>query len=83
VWSIADAQFYGDPLVAVGFKPLAVAVAGTEDVRCEVRVLKRLSRGWRPITYEAEPITWIPNPDQVERARGFKLTHYPLPVPPK
>lgn len=62
-----EAIHYADALYASGFQPLAVAVAGTEDARFEVRVLKRKGAKWLPITYEGSPISWIPGPEEMSR----------------
>jgi len=62
-----DATHYADALYDAGFQPLAIAVAGTEDTHFEVRVLKRIGSKWKPITYEQEPIGWIPGPEEVDR----------------
>jgi type I restriction enzyme M protein len=63
----ADATHYGDALYDAGFQPLAIAVAGTDDSYFEVRVLKRIDSEWMPITYEGNPISWIPGPDEMDR----------------
>ncbi|CAN5706162.1 hypothetical protein BH23GEM1_BH23GEM1_00560 [soil metagenome] len=65
--AVSDAIHYGDALYAAGFQPLAIAVAGTEDPSFEVRVLKRIGPKWKPITYENEPISWMPGPDEMDR----------------
>lgn len=63
----AEATHYADALYVAGFEPLAIAVAGTEDARFEVRVLKRKGAKWLPVTYEGTPISWIPGPDEMAR----------------
>lgn len=70
--AVTEVQSYGEALTAAGFRPLAVAVAGTKDTTFEVRVLKQTARGWRPVTYDGNPITWIPNPDQLRRLRAAR-----------
>ena len=65
--AIKEATHYADALYEAGFQPLAVAVAGTEDTRFEVRVLKRKGTKWLPITYEGAPIRWIPGPEEMGR----------------
>lgn len=73
--AVAEVQMYARALTDVGFRPLAVAVAGTQDDTFEVRVFKLLrSSKWEPITYEGKPITWIPNRDQVSRIRAASGT---------
>lgn len=62
-----EAMHYGDALYAAGFEPLAIAVAGTEDARFEIRVLKRSGSKWVPITYEKKPISWVPGPEEMGR----------------
>lgn len=65
--AVADAQHYGDALSDSGFQPLAIAVAGTEDALFELRVHKRIRSRWQPITYEKNPISWVPAPDEMDR----------------
>lgn len=65
--AVADATHYGDALYAAGFQPVAIAVAGTEDTYFEVRVLKRIGADWQPVTYEGNPISWIPGPEEMDR----------------
>ena len=81
--AISDVTKYGDAFFASGFRPLAIAVAGTRDERFDVRVLKRRADGWQAITYDNAPITWIPNRDQLDRARASAdLTDLRPAVPP-
>lgn len=68
--AVADVERYGSAFFDAGFRPLAVAVAGTADDRFEIRVLKRRNGTWESITYEGEPITWVPNREQMARIRG-------------
>lgn len=63
--AIRDATHYADALYDAGFQPLAVAVAGTNDTQFEIRILKRKGTRWYPITYENEPISWIPGPEEI------------------
>ncbi len=72
--AVAEATRYGEALFAAGFSPLAVAVAGTRDDTFDVRVLKRRTSGWEPVTYEGHPITWIPSRDQLARARAARTS---------
>lgn len=65
--AIAEAVGYGEALYEAGFNALAVAVAGTADDTFAVRVLKRRPGGWGFVTYEGEPISWIPSREQIER----------------
>jgi len=65
--AVQDVTRYGDAFTDVSFHPIAVAVAGTGDERFDIRVLKKRAKGWQSITYEGNPITWIPNRDQLER----------------
>ncbi len=67
--AIGDATHYGDALHEAGFQPLAIAVAGTEDTHFEIRVLTRKGTRWYPITYEGNPIKWIPGPEEMDRIR--------------
>ncbi len=68
--AITDVQRYGRAFYDAGFHPLAVAVAGTADDRFEIRVLKYRSGVWENVTYEGEPIAWVPNREQMARLLG-------------
>lgn len=72
--AVAEAQAYGDAFTSAGLRPLAIAVAGTRDDRFEVRVFKRRGQMWEPVTYEGNPITWIPNREQLTRVRTSRAT---------
>ncbi len=59
--AIEEAQSYAEALFLSGFSPLAVGLAGTEDDGFTLRVTKRIDeKYWSPVTYEENPITWIP-----------------------
>ena len=63
----ADATHYGDLCVQAGYAPLAIALAGASEDDFKVRVLQWGEGAWRSITYDSEPINWIPNKADVER----------------
>lgn len=80
--AIADVKHYGDALYSAGFQPIAIAVAGIADSYFEVRVLKRKGTKWIPITYEGEPIRWVPGPDEMRRiAAGADELRPKVPAP--
>ncbi len=58
---------YGRACVAAGFTPLAIALAGTSEENFDVRVLKYVGNRWLPVTYDGNPIRWIPNRADIER----------------
>lgn len=58
---------YGRACVAAGFYPLAIALAGTTEDNFAVRVLKWTGSRWLPVTYDGNPIGWIPNRKDIER----------------
>lgn len=60
---------YGDACLEAGYSPLAVAVAGTSEDDFAVRVFKWDGSAWRPVTYEGNPIGWIPNRVDTDRLR--------------
>src|SRR6267142_1413663 len=60
-------ETYGRACVEAGFMPLAIALAGTSEDDFAVRVFKWAGTRWQPVTYEGEPITWIPNRADTER----------------
>ncbi len=53
---------YGPACLRHGFAPLALAVAGASDEHFDLRVLRWSGTRWEPVTYDAKPIRWIPNP---------------------
>lgn len=60
---------YGRWCVAAGFSPLAIALAGTTDDSFGLRIFKWLKGKWIAVTYDGEPISWIPNRADLERLR--------------
>jgi hypothetical protein len=58
---------YGRACIEEGFTPLAIALAGTSEDNFEVRILKWMGTRWMPVTYEQNPISWIPNRLDIER----------------
>lgn len=67
-------EVYGRACIDAGFAPLAVAVAGTSEDDFAVRVFKWNGASWRPITYDGNPINWIPNRDDADRLRAPTTT---------
>lgn len=67
-------EVYGTACIEAGYSPLAVAVAGTSEDDFAVRVFKWNGSAWRPITYEKNPIGWIPNRVDAERLRAPSTT---------
>ena len=59
--AVREVETYGNALRDAGFAVLTVAVAGTEDDRFGIRVKKWSGIKWVDITYEGQPISWIPN----------------------
>lgn len=62
-------NIYGQALVDGGYSPLAIALAGVSEDEFAVRVFKWSGSKWLAITYEGEPISWIPNRADTERLR--------------
>ena len=66
--AISEAQKYADALFDAGWHPLAIGLAGTSDEEFRLGVSKRAKNGkWKPVTYEAHPIGWIPTLTDLER----------------
>lgn len=59
--AVREVETYGNALRDAGLAVLTVAVAGTEDDRFGIRVKKWNGIKWVDITYEGQPISWIPN----------------------
>jgi hypothetical protein len=62
-----EAIHYGQACVAAGMTPLAVALAGTDEDNFRLRVFKWNGTDWTLVTYEGDPISWIPNRGDVDR----------------
>lgn len=62
-----EAKAYARHCLDAGFETLAIGIAGEPESDFDLRVFKWRSRRWIPITYDANPITWIPNRDDLRR----------------
>lgn len=60
-------EVYGQACLDAGYAPLAIALSGTDEDNFRLRVMKWDGVAWRAITYDGDPITWIPNRVDVER----------------
>lgn len=58
---------YGRASVEAGYTPLAIALAGIDEENFKLRVMKWNGTAWQPVTYDGDPITWIPNRADTER----------------
>lgn len=67
--AIAEAQHYADALWATGWQPLAIGLAGHTEDEFRLRVSKRVGTKWKPITYDGEPIGWVPTRADFDRIR--------------
>lgn len=67
-------DIYGNACIEAGYTPLAVAIAGTSEDDFAVRVFKWDGSAWRPVTYEGNPIGWIPNRVDTNRLRAPAIT---------
>lgn len=65
--AVGEAQGYGNALVERGWPVLAVGLAGTSDDGFELRVSKQVGHEWTPITYDGNPISWIPTRVDLDR----------------
>ena len=81
--ALAEAEGYGAALIASGFLPLAIGLAGTDGAEFRLRVSKWDEGEWLPVTYDGHPINWIPSKDDCRRllARGASAEIRPS-VPP-
>lgn len=60
---------YGAACIEAGYTPLAVAVAGTAEEDYLVRVHKWNGSAWQAVTYEGNPISWVPHRKDADRLR--------------
>ena len=65
----ADALAYGQAFVDSGYTVLAVALAGTTEDDFRIRVSKWTGSKWTFVTYDKDPITWVPNRPDIDRLR--------------
>lgn len=63
-------EIYGRACVDAGYSPLAVALAGTSEDDFAARVFKWDGRSWQTVTYESNPIGWIPNRKDTDTLRA-------------
>ena len=63
----ADVRGYAQAFIDAGYPVLGVALAGTSEDDFKLHVLKRQSSKWAYVTYDKDPITWIPNRADVDR----------------
>lgn len=68
--AVTEARGYGDALIDAGYKPLAIAIAGTSEDDFAVRVSKWSGKEWVFATYEGKPIGWVPNKVDADRLRA-------------
>lgn len=64
--AIDEACHYGDACRTAGAPVVAVGIAGQEDSVLEVRVRKHINGAWEPVTYQGQPIEWMPRPSDVD-----------------
>ena len=58
--AMTEAQDYAGALHHDNQRPLAVGLAGTSEDGFKLRVSKRVGSNWELITYDKNPISWIP-----------------------
>jgi hypothetical protein len=73
---------YGSACIDAGYTPLAIALAGADEDNFLLRVLKWNGASWSPVTYDGEPIGWIPNRTDVERLLPLSAPHELRPTVP-
>lgn len=67
-------EVYGRACIDAGYSPLAVALAGTSEDDFAVRVFKWDGHEWKAVTYEGNPIGWIPNRKDTDTLRAPSTT---------
>lgn len=74
---------YGAWCLEAGYEPLAIALAGTSGDAFDLRVFKAVRNKWAAVTYEGNPINWIPNRADLGHLRATGgLTELRPSVPP-
>jgi type I restriction enzyme M protein len=74
-------EIYGKGCIQAGFSPLAMGIAGNFDDGFLVRVLKWMKTKWEYVTYDGEPIGWVPKPEDVDNLRALATTELRPSVP--
>lgn len=81
--AVREATHYATFFVEADYPTLSIAIAGTSEDEFELRVLKWSGKKWLPVTYDKEPIGWIPNPrDLIRIAAPAAGTELRPTVPP-
>ncbi len=65
--AVSESQGYADALWDAGWKPLAIGLAGTTDDEFKLQVSKRVGSKWKAVTYDGNPISWIPTRVDLDR----------------
>lgn len=65
--ALGEAQNYASAFVDFGFHPLSIGLAGTTDDEFDLRVSKWDGKKWVLVTYEGNPISWIPTEPDLAR----------------
>lgn len=65
--AIGEAQGYGNALLERGWPVLAIGLAGTSEDGFVLRVSKCVDHEWTLITYDGNPINWIPTRVDLDR----------------
>lgn len=65
--AVQEAQHYAAACLQIGYSPLAIGIAGTSEDDFEVRVHKWTGLKWVSVTYDNNPISWIPNRADLSR----------------
>jgi hypothetical protein len=65
--AIIEAQNYARALFLDNWRPLAIGLAGTTDDEFILRESKHNGSSWKPVTYEKNPIGWIPTRADLDR----------------
>lgn len=67
--ALGEATHYASAFVEQGYQPLAIGLAGI-DADFQLRVSKWAGDAWTPVTYDGNPISWIPTPVDIVRIAG-------------
>jgi type I restriction-modification system DNA methylase subunit len=58
---------YGNACYEAGYSVIAIGIAGQEETGISIGVSRYNNGNWERITYNGNPISWIPTPDDVLR----------------
>ena len=81
--AVTEAKWYAEACINSGHNVIAIGIAGQERTTIHVRVIKKNRLGlWVEVTYNGNPISWIPTPEDAHKLISIDSLTDLLPVIP-